>query len=62
MMPANVLQVISYWMTATELFTYITNAEKEKFFSNEDDIEFKNISGINFANKDSAVIVNGKNY
>ena len=62
MMPANVLQVISYWMTATELFTYITNAEKEKFFSNEDDIEFKNISGINFANKDSAVIVNGKTY
>ncbi|MBE5742646.1 MAG: hypothetical protein E7360_04955 [Clostridiales bacterium] len=62
MMPANVLQVISYWMTATELYTYITNAEKEKFFSNEDEVQFKNISGIQFANRTKAVTINGKEY
>lgn len=61
--PNQLDQVIQYWATATDLFTYLTNVEMEKYFSSLDtDLEFPNISGIKFANKDTVVTVNGEEY
>lgn len=62
MIPGRIVEVISYWATASNLFTDITNAEKEKYFADESNITYKNISGIQFANRNKTVTVNGKDY
>jgi peptide/nickel transport system substrate-binding protein len=61
-MPKEIDVIVTYWMTATTLFEYLVNAEMEKYFAANTEREFPNISGIKFANKDSAVTVNGKTY
>ena len=62
--PESLNEVIQYWATAGELFTFLTNDEMEK--ANEDveneELKFPNISGIKFANKDQSVTVNGVTY
>ena len=61
--PNDLDQVIQYWATATELFTYIANEEKSEYFANiSSDNAIPNISGIKFANKDGMVRVNGQEY
>lgn len=61
--PNKLGEVIQYWATATELFTYIANEEKSEYFANiSSDNAIPNISGIKFANKDGMVRVNGQEY
>lgn len=52
--PDKLAEVLQYWMTATELLTYLTNVELEEE-SKGTERAYRNISGIRFANKDSAV-------
>ena len=59
--PDSLNEVIQYWATAGELFTYLTNAEMEKA-SEGMTKQFKNVSGIKFANKEQSVVVNGVTY
>ena len=60
-MPTKLNEVIQYWATAGELFTYLTNAEMEKASAGIVK-KFKNVSGIKFANKTQPVEVNGVTY
>lgn len=60
--PDHVDEVLQYWATATELHSYLVNAEMEKYFRDNPRTEYTNVSGIKFANKDEAVSVNGKQY
>ncbi len=60
--PDKIAEVVEYWVTASDLFTFITNAEMEEFFKEAGNIEYKNISGIKFANREEPVTVNGVTY
>ncbi len=54
--PANLLNVIQYWATASSLNEYLVNAEMEDYFKQSSGSrKIKNISGIKFANKTEAV-------
>lgn len=59
--PNNILQIVTQWQTATNLREYFANLEKEKHFSETERV-YKNISGIQFANRTETVEVNGKAY
>ena len=55
--------VLTYRSTAMELYTYFSLLEKQKYFDNLDDEDkITSVSGIKYANKDTAVQVNGKTY
>lgn len=61
--PANFLNVIQYWATASSLNEYLANAEMEAFFKQSSGSRtVKNISGIKFANKDDAITFVKKKY
>lgn len=63
MVPNKIVQIVSYWATATDLREYLTNLAMEEFFhSGNNDRKYKNISGIKFANMEESVTVNGKEY
>lgn len=63
MVPNKIIQIVSYWATATDLREYLTNLAMEEFFQNdENERVYKNISGIQFANRFDSVEVNGKEY
>lgn len=63
MIPNKLDQVLSFRTTANELHTYIANVSKEAYFEDlGTELEFPNISGIKFANKDEMVTVNGVEY
>jgi len=59
--PNQVDEVVSYWATATELRTYFSLIEKQKYFETLDE-RITSVSGIKYANKDTSVVVNGKTY
>lgn len=61
-MPTALDEIITYWGTAGELFSYIKNEGMQQYFDNLGDTGYQNISGIKFANKDHAVTVNSKEY
>ena len=60
--PNDISEIISYWNTGISLTDYLVNEAIEEHFQNITDREFPNISGITFANKDTAVTVNGNSY
>ena len=61
--PNDMIMVVKYWNTANELHTYFSLLEKQKYFENLDPNEkIENISGIKYANIDTAVTVNGVVY
>ena len=63
-LPMKIEEIIYYWATATELYDYLVN-EAMSDYNNDPanaDRPFKNISGIKFANRTSAITVNGKEY
>lgn len=63
MVPNKLDQVIQYWGTATDLFTYLTNVAMEEYYAGLDtELEFPNVSGIKFANQNEMVTVNGVEY
>ena len=59
--PNKVDEVVTYWATATELRTYFSLIEKQKYFETLDE-RITSVSGIKYANKDTSVVVNGKTY
>ncbi len=59
--PGKIDEVVTNWMTAGNLFTYLTNKALEEYFQNNE-VGITNISGIKFANKDAACTVNDKTY
>ena len=63
-MPKDLEEIVMYWVTAANLNEYITNQEMEEFFKGEggSSRQFKEISGIKFANRTESVVVNGKTY
>lgn len=60
--PYDIEEIVSYWGTATELKTYIANQAMEEYFQNDTGRKYKNISGIQFANRENTVNVNGVDY
>ena len=60
--PNNVITVVRYWNTANELHSYFSALEKQKHFENLDEKIAENISGIRYANRTEAVVVNGITY
>ena len=59
--PDSIGEIVTYWVTATELSTYLTNEAMEEYFK-DGDRKFKNISGIQFINRKESVTVNGVTY
>ena len=60
-LPTDIIEIIYYWQTASHLYEFLVNeALSDHYESGERD--YKNISGIQFINKDKAVTVNGKQY
>ncbi len=59
--PKDIISVISNYQTATNIREYFANLEKDKYFQ-DTKREYKNISGIRFANRTEEVTVNGKTY
>ena len=59
--PSKVNEVITYWATATELMTYFSFLEKQKYFETLD-TKIESVSGIRYANRTESVTVNGKEY
>lgn len=61
MVPKQMDEIINYWATATELAVHIAGKEREDHFKNNAR-PYKNIEGIEFANRTSPVTVNGVQY
>ena len=59
--PNNVKVVVTAWNTAVELHSYFSALEKQKHFENLDE-RIENVSGIRYANRTEAVVVNGITY
>ena len=59
--PDNITDVVQYWVTASNLHTYLTNLAMEEY-SKDQVRRYPNISGIRFANRTEAVTVNGTSY
>ena len=59
--PNDVKTVVLYWNTANELRSYFSALEKQKHFENLD-TRIENISGIRYANRSEAIVVNGITY
>lgn len=61
--PDNISEIVQYWNTSVKLNEEIINAAKEEYFKGDPSRRvYKNISGIQFANRTSAVTVNGTVY
>ncbi len=60
-MPEKLDQVARQWQTASKIKTYIAN-ELSKEYIEKNGKKYQNISGIKFANRSSAVTVNGVTY
>lgn len=61
-LPGDVEEIVTYWVTATSLFDFLTNQAMEEHFSKIEEKEYENISGIQFANREKSIQVNGKSY
>lgn len=61
-MPDSVEEVLTYWNTSVTLYDFLTKEEMEADKPADGVLEFPNISGIKFANYDTAVTVNGNSY
>lgn len=59
--PNRVHEVVTFWATATDLHTYFSFLEKQKYFESLD-TKIENISGIRYANRTESVTVNGTEY
>ncbi len=61
-MPEQLDSILSAWQTASSLKTKIANDLSKAYIDSMGGKKYSNISGIKFANKDSAVTVNGITY
>lgn len=60
--PNSIAEVLQYWNTAVTLNTYLVNEAMENYFQDSSKRVYKNISGIQFANRTGKVTVNGTEY
>ena len=60
--PYTVSEVLQYWVTADNLFDFIMRQEMELDRPADGELDFPNISGIQFANLSESVTVNGNSY
>ncbi len=60
--PKDISEIINYWMTASDLRTFIANQLVEEFYKGSAGREYKNIEGITFANRNGTVTVKGVVY
>ena len=61
--PNRMIEVVSYWATATRIHEYFAYLEKQVYFESIDEADrIKNISGVKYANRTEPVTVNGKEY
>ncbi len=61
-MPKDIAEVLTYWATSSALNEYLVNQAMESYFSDGSKRTYTNISGIKFANRSEAVVVNGTTY
>ncbi len=59
--PSKIEEVVTYWMTASDLATYLTNEAMEEYFKTNTK-KYTSISGIQFLNRTQSATVNGKTY
>ncbi len=59
--PGKIDEVVQFWATSGNLFTYITNQALEAYFKTHERA-YKSISGIKFANQTEPVTVKGTSY
>ncbi len=59
--PQSIVEILEYWGTATTLREYLTNLIMEEHFQKYGS-QYKSISGIQFANMEEPVTVNGTTY
>ena len=59
--PNAIVEVISYWNTSVKLRSYLANAALGEYY-NTHERKYMNISGIQFANRNGSVTVNGREY
>lgn len=59
--PADLEEILGYWNTGTVLSTFIANQAMEEYYKNVVR-DYKNISGIRFANRTQSVTVNNTAY
>ncbi len=59
--PADISEIVQYWMTATQLADFIAKDAMEKDFAGKD-LQFDHVDGIEFANRTESVTVNGVTY
>ena len=60
--PTAIEEIVSYWNTSVKLYDFLVNEAMEAYFKEHTDRQFPNIEGIKFANRTSAVTVNGVTY
>lgn len=60
--PDNISEIVQYWNTSVTLSDELIKTAKEEYFKDSSKRVYKNISGIQFANRESAVEVNGVTY
>lgn len=61
MVPDKIAEIVQYWGTAATIYEEITNAEMTEDFKDKE-LTYSNISGIQFANRTTDVVVNGVTY
>ena len=63
-MPKDLEEIVKYWVTAANLNEFIANQEMEEYFKNAggNNRQYKEISGIKFANRTEPVVVKGVTY
>ena len=60
-LPMSLIEVALYWQSASKLYDYLVNVALEEYHATHERT-YTNISGIKFANQNSAVTVKGKTY
>ena len=61
-LPGDIEEILTYWVTATDLNDYLVATLMEEHFAGITEKSFPNISGIQFANRTSSVTVNDVTY
>ena len=60
--PNSIEEIVTYWNTSITLNDFLVNEAMEEYFKDGSKKTINNISGIKFANRDNAVVVNGVSY
>ncbi len=59
--PGKLDEVVSFWATASDLIDYLKGVEMSNYYA-DNEMEYKSVSGIQFANRTGSITVNGVAY